>query len=68
VDFPTTIATNIQPQPAQNYVLSFNRVLGTAAVLDVRFGRMWGDTPYVYQPEVDQESIRSIHFIDYGTG
>ncbi len=67
VSFPTTIATSFQKQPAQNLVLSFNRVIGTAAVLDVRFGRMWGETPYIYQEEVDQSNLRNTHFYDTGT-
>lgn len=36
-----------QDQWADNAVLSYNRVLGDAALLDVRLGRMWGITPYI---------------------
>jgi hypothetical protein len=64
VDFPTSIATNFQKQPAQNVVFSYNRVIGTAAVFDVRFGRMWGETPYIYQEEIDQSNLRNTHFYD----
>ena len=36
-----------QDQWADNAVLSYNRVLGDDALLDLRFGRMWGVTPYI---------------------
>jgi hypothetical protein len=64
VSFPTTIATSFQKQPAQNLVLSFNRVLGTAGIFDVRFGRMWGETPYIYQEEINLTDLRNTHFYD----
>ncbi len=64
VDFPTSIATNFQKQPAQNAVFSYNRVIGTAAVFDIRYGRMWGETPYIYQEEIDQSDLRNTHFYD----
>lgn len=64
--FAETIATSFQKQPAQNIVASWNRLLGTSAILDVRFGRMWGETPYYYNDAIDQTSIRSISFGDTG--
>jgi hypothetical protein len=50
-------AAVLQDQPAQNYVAQANQVLGNAAVLDLRFGRMWGVFPSRYQPEVTQNDI-----------
>ncbi len=40
-----------QDQWADNAILSYNRVLGDAALLDLRFGRMWGTTPYILYSE-----------------
>lgn len=40
-----------QDQWANNTVISYNRNLGTDALLDVRFGRMWGVTPYILYSE-----------------
>ncbi len=40
-----------QDQAANNFVASYNRVLGDAALFDVRFGRMWGTTPYILYTE-----------------
>lgn len=40
-----------QDQWADNLVASYNRVLGDAALLDIRFGRMWGVTPYILYSE-----------------
>ena len=39
--------SRFQDQWADNAVLTYNRVLGDDALLDVRFGRMWGITPYI---------------------
>ncbi len=50
-------ATVLQDQPAQNYVAQVNQVIGRAAVLDARFGRMWGVFPTRYQSEVTQNDI-----------
>ena len=36
-----------QDQWADNYIGSYNRVMGDAALLDIRFGRMTGVTPYI---------------------
>ena len=46
-------ATVLQDQPAQNYVVQLNQVLGQKVILDARFGRMWGTFPTRYQSEVD---------------
>lgn len=40
-----------QDQWADNYIASYNRVLGDAALLDLRFGRMVGVTPYILYSE-----------------
>ena len=40
-----------QDQWADNYIGSYNRVLGDAALLDLRFGRMTGVTPYILYSE-----------------
>ena len=40
-----------QDQWADNYIASYNRVLGDAALLDLRFGRMVGVTPYILYTE-----------------
>ncbi len=40
-----------QDQWADNYIASYNRVLGDAALLDLRFGRMTGVTPYILYSE-----------------
>ena len=40
-----------QDQWADNAIVSYNRVLGDAALLDLRFGRMWGVTPYILYTE-----------------
>ena len=50
-------ATTLQDQPAQNYALSYNQVLGSRLVIDGRFGRMWGTTPSRYQSEVGPNDI-----------
>ena len=46
----------LQDQPAQNFVLQVNRVFGRA-VVDARFGRMWGVFPLRYQKEVRPTDI-----------
>ena len=38
-------ATQLQDQPAENYVCSYNQVLGSRLLLDGRGGRMWGVNP-----------------------
>lgn len=40
-----------QDQWADNYIASYNRVLSDAALLDLRFGRMVGVTPYILYSE-----------------
>ena len=50
-------ATVLQDQPAQNYVAQVGQVFGNAAVLDARFGRMWGVFPSRYQPDVTPDDI-----------
>jgi hypothetical protein len=50
-------ATVLQDQPAQNYVAQVMQVLGQRAVLDARFGRMWGVFPTRYQQEVTATDI-----------
>lgn len=50
-------ASVLQDQPAQNYVAQMNHVLGRAAVLDARFGRMWGVFPSRYQKDVGPDDI-----------
>jgi hypothetical protein len=45
-------ATTLQDQPAQNFVLQYNHVLGGKVVADARVGRMWGTFPSRYQDEV----------------
>lgn len=39
--------SRFQDQWADNAVVTYNRVLGDDALIDVRFGRMWGITPYI---------------------
>jgi hypothetical protein len=50
-------AALLQDQPAQNYVAQVNQVLGTSAVFDARFGRMWGVFPNRFQREVGPDDI-----------
>ena len=40
-----------QDQWADNYIASYNRVLGDAALLDIRLGKMTGVTPYILYTE-----------------
>ena len=66
--FAELAATSFQKQPAQNIVASWSRTLGTSALLDARFGRMWGETPYLYNEAVNPDSIASIPLDDTGRG
>lgn len=50
-------ATGLQEQPAQNYLVQWNQVLGARALLDARIGRMWGIFPFRYQKEVQPTDI-----------
>ena len=50
-------AATLQDQPAQNYVVQGSQVIGESMVFDVRFGRMWGETPQRYQPTVGPNDI-----------
>jgi hypothetical protein len=50
-------AAVLQDQPAQNYIIQGNHVAGQTMVFDVRFGRMWGETPLRYQPTVGPNDI-----------
>jgi Carboxypeptidase regulatory-like domain len=50
-------ATVLQDQPAQNYVVQLNQVLGAKTVVDARFGRMWGTFPTRYQSDVQPTDI-----------
>jgi Carboxypeptidase regulatory-like domain len=50
-------ASVLQDQPANNYVLQANRVVGASMVIDARFGRMWGVFPSHYQDAVGPNDI-----------
>jgi hypothetical protein len=50
-------ASVLQDQPAQNYVVQVNQLLGQRAVVDARIGRMWGTFPSRYQPDVTAADI-----------
>ncbi|MGE3277767.1 MAG: hypothetical protein AB7O67_21840, partial [Vicinamibacterales bacterium] len=50
-------ATTLQDQPAQNYVINYNHVVGSRLLLDARVGRMWGVFPSRYQNEVQPTDI-----------
>ncbi len=50
-------ATMLQNQPAQNYVVQYNHVVGSKFVVDGRFGRMWGVFPVRYQADVRPTDI-----------
>ncbi len=63
--FAEIAATSFQKQPAHNLVLSYNSLIGDKALLDVRFGRMWGETPYYYNEAVTSDTIA---FADTGLG
>jgi hypothetical protein len=49
-------ATRYQDNLTYNLIAQYNRILSDAALLDLRFGRMWGVTPYHYRDEVDLEN------------
>ena len=50
-------ATVLQDQPAQNFVVQLNQVLGRSLVVDARIGRMWGTFPTRYQADVQPTDI-----------
>jgi Carboxypeptidase regulatory-like domain/TonB dependent receptor-like, beta-barrel len=50
-------ATRYQNQWAYNVIGQYNRVVGSTGLLDIRFGRMWGETPYAYQDGVGPDDI-----------
>jgi hypothetical protein len=51
-------ASVLQDQPAQNFVAQVNQVVGQRGVLDVRFGRMWGEFPSRYQDDATGIALR----------
>lgn len=53
-------AARHQENPTHNVLAQYNHVIGTNALVDLRFGRMWGSTIYHYRPEVDLENDVSI--------
>ena len=50
-------ASVLQNQPAQNYLVQYNHVLGRRLVVDARVGRMWGIFPVRYQADVRPTDI-----------
>jgi hypothetical protein len=50
-------ASGLQEQPAQNYLVQWNQVIGRRGILDARVGRMWGIFPFRYQKEVRPTDI-----------
>jgi len=50
-------ATRFQDQWAYNALGQYTRVVGQTGLLDIRFGRMWGTTPYGYQEGVGPDDI-----------
>ncbi|MGE3276699.1 MAG: carboxypeptidase regulatory-like domain-containing protein [Vicinamibacterales bacterium] len=50
-------ATQLQDQKAENYVFSYNHVVGQRLLLEGRAGRMWGVNPAKYQKEVQPTDI-----------
>jgi hypothetical protein len=50
-------ATRFQDQWAYNALGQYSRVVGQTGLFDIRFGRMWGETPYAYQEGVGPDSI-----------
>jgi hypothetical protein len=50
-------ATRFQDQWAYNILGQYSRVIGTTGLFDIRFGRMWGETPYAYQDGVGPDDI-----------
>jgi len=50
-------ATRFQDQWAYNAIGQYSRVVGQTGLFDIRFGRMWGETPYGYQEGVGPDDI-----------
>jgi hypothetical protein len=50
-------ATGLQEQPAQNYLVQWNQVVGGRGIIDARIGRMWGIFPFRYQRDVRPTDI-----------
>jgi hypothetical protein len=50
-------ASQFQNQWAYNILGQYSRVVGTTGLFDIRFGRMWGETPYAYQEGVGPDDI-----------
>ena len=50
-------ATGLQEQPAQNYLVQWNQVVGSRGILDARVGRMWGIFPFRFQKDVRPTDI-----------
>ena len=50
-------ASRFQNQWAYNALGQYSHVIGQTGLLDVRFGRMWGETPYGYQEGVGPDDI-----------
>jgi Carboxypeptidase regulatory-like domain len=50
-------ASVLQDQPAQNFVVQHNQVLGRSLVVDARIGSMWGTFPSRYQADVTPSDI-----------
>jgi len=50
-------ATRYQNQWAYNVLGQYNRSVGATGLFDIRFGRMWGTTPYAYQEGVGPDDI-----------
>ena len=61
-------ATQLQDQPAQNFVVDWSSIIGGSAVLDVRVGRMWGTFPSRYQPEVGTDLFDDVRLEDRTLG
>jgi hypothetical protein len=56
--FVDDLASRLQDQPAQNFVAQVNQVVGQRAVVDARFGRMWGVFPSRYQEGATGIAVR----------
>ncbi|MGH9333328.1 MAG: carboxypeptidase regulatory-like domain-containing protein, partial [Vicinamibacteria bacterium] len=50
-------AARYQNQWAYNALGQYSRVVGQTGLFDIRFGRMWGTTPYGYQEGVGPDDI-----------
>jgi len=50
-------AAQYQNQWAYNALGQYSRVVGSTGLFDIRFGRMWGETPYDYQEGVGPDDI-----------